>query len=208
MTGVARTLPLIGPRAGLAEAFTQPSELTTFAVVYCQRRHDEHHSRPSEDRTRAHHSATALTIATIPARIASGSSGHSLTTSASSGESCSLLRQWVHQHDSPSSVSLCFSDGCGLSASFFTAAEGWGNFSQERRGQTQRNELHVRYGRLPLSQSSLGLPAKATSAKATVKLAGKTILTKANVVGGAVTIALPDVTPQKGQTLTVETTWQ
>lgn len=45
---------------------------------------------------------------------------------------------------------------------FFTAAEGWGNISQTRQGQTQQNEVAVKYGRLMLKELRISVPSAAT----------------------------------------------
>jgi len=91
--------------------------------------------------------------------------------------------------------------------SFFTTAEGWGSFSQKREGHTQRNELTVAYGRLPLRQLSLGLPEAVTSAKASVSIDGKAVACSSQCIDGKMLLTPPSVTLERGQKLAVEVTW-
>jgi hypothetical protein len=49
-------------------------------------------------------------------------------------------------------------------ASFFSAAEGWGLFTQRRRGGVQDVKIEVRYGQLRVREIVLSAPAGATSA--------------------------------------------
>jgi hypothetical protein len=56
---------------------------------------------------------------------------------------------------------------------FFTAAEGWGNISQERSAGQQVNTISLVYGKLRLKQLSVELPGKAK--KVQLMLDGKPI---------------------------------
>jgi non-lysosomal glucosylceramidase len=47
--------------------------------------------------------------------------------------------------------------------SFFTAAQGWGTFSQSRRRRHQEDTLHLAYGRLELREIRLSVPGEARS---------------------------------------------
>lgn len=59
--------------------------------------------------------------------------------------------------------------------SFFTAAEGWGLFVQQRTAQTQRDAIEVRHGRLRLRELTFSLPAGSEQATARLILDGHTI---------------------------------
>jgi non-lysosomal glucosylceramidase len=92
--------------------------------------------------------------------------------------------------------------------SLFTTAEAWGTFSQNREEGKQRNELLICYGKLPLEQLSLGLPPTAGSVRRAVRLDEGLLETSGRLVGCTRVIVLPNLTLQKGQTLTVEMNWQ
>lgn len=82
----------------------------------------------------------------------------------------------------------------------FTAAEGWGTFSQQREGPTQRATVDVRWGRLRLRSLALELPAGARPAKVTVRL-GEQTLAAAHAVDGSrctVTFASEITVPEGG----------
>jgi uncharacterized protein (DUF608 family) len=66
----------------------------------------------------------------------------------------------------------------------FTAAEGWGTFSQRREGGTQRATVEVRWGRLRLRSLALELPAGMRADKVTV-LAGDRNVTAARKTDGS-----------------------
>jgi uncharacterized protein (DUF608 family) len=59
-------------------------------------------------------------------------------------------------------------------ASFFTAAEGWGLFTQRRQGETQTGVIGLRYGKLTLRSLTLEIPEGQQVTKAVVRTtAGK-----------------------------------
>ena len=58
-------------------------------------------------------------------------------------------------------------------ASFFTAAEGWGLFRQNRAAAVQQATIDLHYGRLRLEMLVLQLPAQMQTAGVSVMLAGK-----------------------------------
>ncbi len=55
----------------------------------------------------------------------------------------------------------------------FTAAEGWGTFTQRREGSTQIDRLDVRWGKLQLQTLAFDLPRDARAKTVTVTVAGK-----------------------------------
>jgi hypothetical protein len=57
----------------------------------------------------------------------------------------------------------------------FTAAEGWGTFSQERVGPSQRHTIEVRWGQLRLKSLAFELSKEARPGKVAVKLQDRTI---------------------------------
>ena len=59
--------------------------------------------------------------------------------------------------------------------SFFTAAEGWGLFSQRIDKQRQTEQIHLRYGRLALRELRFELPAGIDAGKVTVLLGEKAL---------------------------------
>ena len=85
---------------------------------------------------------------------------------------------------------------------FFAGPEGWGSLRQTREGQTQRNELSVQEGRLPVTEITLAPAAAPTRVK--VECGGKTIPSALSFNAGVAVIALKrQVTVQAGQTLVV-----
>jgi hypothetical protein len=85
---------------------------------------------------------------------------------------------------------------------FFAGPEGWGSVRQSREGQTQRNELSVREGRLGVAEIALAPGAAPKSAK--VECGGKTIpSTFAFNAGVAVVAFNRPVVVEAGQTLLV-----
>ena len=92
--------------------------------------------------------------------------------------------------------------------SFFSAAEGWGTFAQKRAGKEQRNALEVKWGKLRLSELSLGLPPGAGKATASIQLGNARAEAKCRVVAGKLIVTIePPLTMEAGSTLGVETRW-
>jgi uncharacterized protein (DUF608 family) len=86
----------------------------------------------------------------------------------------------------------------------FTAAEGWGTFSQKREAGEQRSLIDLKHGRLRLRTLAIQAPEKGAAAKVTVTAAGKNIEAKPTFDSGRLQLALPtDVTLEAGQKLEV-----
>ncbi len=84
----------------------------------------------------------------------------------------------------------------------FTAAEGWGSFSQKRTGGVQRNEIALRWGRLRLT--SVGLEVEKKPASVNVRLAGRDIPVKAAFEKGSMQLAFDEAVILKaGEALAV-----
>lgn len=86
--------------------------------------------------------------------------------------------------------------------SFFSASEGWGSLTQNRKGNGQHNEIKVEEGTLKVAR--LRLDTAAPPKHATVKVAGKTVpaALKADLAGVFLDLTAP-VVLKAGQTLTV-----
>ena len=84
----------------------------------------------------------------------------------------------------------------------FTAAEGWGSFSQKLEAGKLNAEIALKWGQLRLRSISLATEAKPTSA--TIVANGKTIPSELVFADGTVTLTLSeDLTLTAGQTLAV-----
>ncbi len=59
--------------------------------------------------------------------------------------------------------------------SAFITAQGWGTFSQKRKGDTQTETLGLNYGRLNLKQMAFDIPAGKTAADVKLKVSGKRV---------------------------------
>jgi hypothetical protein len=85
----------------------------------------------------------------------------------------------------------------------FTAAEGWGTFSQKITGGTLEAKLAVKFGKVPLKTIALTLPASGPrGAKVTAALDGKPLAATISLAGDRATVALA-ATVKAGQTLVV-----
>ncbi len=85
---------------------------------------------------------------------------------------------------------------------FFSAAEGWGTFSQRRRGRRLEVSLEVAHGRVRLAQFSVALPAGTTARAVAVRLGSHEIEPVAAVVDGQLVLDFgPAVTVGPGQGL-------
>jgi hypothetical protein len=71
--------------------------------------------------------------------------------------------------------------------SFFTTAEGWGNFSQTTTGNVQQNSIELAYGKLALSTINLVVDNEATQ-NASVSLNGQKVNSSFKTEGNRVTI--------------------
>jgi uncharacterized protein (DUF608 family) len=86
--------------------------------------------------------------------------------------------------------------------SLFTAAEGWGLFSQKREGNTQTERIEVRSGRLRVKTLVFELPEGRAAAQVTVKANGRAVESTHALDGGRVTITLAaEVTITEGQSI-------
>ncbi|MCL3781043.1 hypothetical protein EMN47_11705 [Prolixibacteraceae bacterium JC049] len=83
---------------------------------------------------------------------------------------------------------------------FFTAAEGWGNITQNRKGSRQVNTIEVVNGKLFLNKVKFSI-TKGKSAKVTLN--GKKIDTKVSILNNHITIDQLDVNMIAGDKLTV-----
>ncbi len=87
----------------------------------------------------------------------------------------------------------------------FTAAEGWGSYSQKSEVGGQRSEIRVKWGSLRLRTISLATPAKPGSA--TVKVGDKTTTSSLSWQDGKATITLTnEVVITAGQSLEINLT--
>jgi non-lysosomal glucosylceramidase len=86
----------------------------------------------------------------------------------------------------------------------FTAAEGWGTFSQERDGPTRRAKLDIRWGRLRLRSLALELPAGVRPTKVTARLGDRTVAATHAVDAGRCTVTFAsEITLPEGSSLEV-----
>jgi len=91
--------------------------------------------------------------------------------------------------------------------SFFTAAEGWGMFSQHRNETRQQEKIELKWGKLRLRQLIFTLPQNARPAKVSVRAAGKAIEATHALQGERLYINLAsDTTLQAGESLEVTIT--
>ncbi len=87
----------------------------------------------------------------------------------------------------------------------FTAAEGWGSFSQTRSGgAVQREKIEVKWGRLRVRTLAFAVPEGATPARVTVTAAGKAVEAKHAFEDGRVRIDLgEEVAVKEGEAIEV-----
>jgi non-lysosomal glucosylceramidase len=84
----------------------------------------------------------------------------------------------------------------------FTAAEGWGTFTQKCEGQVQRETVEVRWGRLRLRSLAFELPAGARPATVSVRLGEKNVAATHQLDGSRCRVVLAsDITVPAGQSL-------
>lgn len=87
----------------------------------------------------------------------------------------------------------------------FTAAEGWGSFAQTRKEGLQREQLHLRWGRLSLKTVAFHIPADWKGADVIVRLGDTTIDSKTVLGKERVEIELAEpLTLSRGEKLDVE----
>jgi hypothetical protein len=86
----------------------------------------------------------------------------------------------------------------------FTAAEGWGTYSQKRDGATHQATLEVRWGRLRLRTMTFELPAGARPAQVNVRFRDRVIAATHTVDGTRCTVSLAsEITVPEGSSLQV-----
>jgi hypothetical protein len=89
-------------------------------------------------------------------------------------------------------------------ASFFTAAEGWGLFTQKRRQNRQTERIEVRYGELRVRTMIFQLARDTEPSSVTVSVGRTEIKAVHTVRDGGIVISLPSpVVVDEGQALTV-----
>jgi len=88
--------------------------------------------------------------------------------------------------------------------SFFTAAQGWGLFSQKRCSNRQTDRIEITYGNLKLSKMIFELPGKTKPAKVKVQAAGKTLKSQFGYDNTQLTILLAKpITINAGQAINI-----
>jgi uncharacterized protein (DUF608 family) len=88
--------------------------------------------------------------------------------------------------------------------SSFTAAEGWGTFSQKREGTTQQEKIELRWGRLRLRSLAFSLPEAWRLSQVKVAVAGRSVPATHQAQGQRVTIMLSrEVTVNEGESIEV-----
>ncbi|HON91745.1 MAG TPA: GH116 family glycosyl hydrolase [Sedimentisphaerales bacterium] len=86
----------------------------------------------------------------------------------------------------------------------FTAAEGWGSFSQTRKDTTQQETIELRWGRLALKTLAFAIPQTWKAARVEIQINDKTLSDKTLVSDGRVTIELDKrMTLAQGDRMTV-----
>ncbi|MGB9625937.1 MAG: GH116 family glycosyl hydrolase, partial [Phycisphaerae bacterium] len=92
--------------------------------------------------------------------------------------------------------------------SFFSTAEGWGQFAQKRSGNLQTNCLSVACGRCEIERLELALPAGAKTARAAAAVGERTLSPKVSVCEGAAVLAFDvPVILRADETLNVSIEW-
>jgi hypothetical protein len=86
----------------------------------------------------------------------------------------------------------------------FTAAEGWGTFSQRREGAKQIETIDLRYGRLRLKTLTFAVPENRPPARVEVRLNGHAVEASLRTSGGRAVLTLsPETIVQSGENLEV-----
>jgi hypothetical protein len=84
----------------------------------------------------------------------------------------------------------------------FTAAEGWGSYTQRQSGNTMECGLEPKYGQVQLSSFSVDMPKGKKAKKVTVSLGGQTVSAKWEQKGDKMLISLQNrVTVKTGERL-------
>jgi hypothetical protein len=89
----------------------------------------------------------------------------------------------------------------------FTCAEGWGNFTQKRKGKIQNEKIDMRWGKLRLKSLAFAVPDNLRRVKVNVTAAGKPIAVDYALNDGRLDIILKkDLVLSEGQMLEVKIT--
>lgn len=75
---------------------------------------------------------------------------------------------------------------------FFSAAQGWGSFEQKVVGNVQQAVLEVKWGQLKLKEIALTLAGSTTPQAVTIKLGGRTLVSRLQIKEGRAHIVLQD----------------
>ncbi|MDR0756564.1 MAG: hypothetical protein LBF85_01810, partial [Tannerella sp.] len=87
----------------------------------------------------------------------------------------------------------------------FTAAEGWGSYSQRQSGNAMECVLESKHGQVQLSSFSVDAPKSRKAKKVTVTLGGQTVPAKLEQKGANVLVSLQSrVTVRAGERLVLE----
>ncbi|MDR1895884.1 MAG: glycoside hydrolase family 116 protein, partial [Prevotellaceae bacterium] len=87
----------------------------------------------------------------------------------------------------------------------FTAAEGWGSYTQTLSGNTMTCVLEPKYGQVQLSAFSVDAPKGKRVKSANVSLDGQTVSAKREQKGAAVSLSLPNrIVVKAGERLVLE----
>jgi uncharacterized protein (DUF608 family) len=93
-------------------------------------------------------------------------------------------------------------------ASFFTAAEGWGLFTQQRAARQQTARIELRYGQLRLKTLLFDLPKDAANPKVTLQHGARDVPATPALDGATLRLTLAKPIPlTEGDTLTLTAAW-
>jgi len=86
----------------------------------------------------------------------------------------------------------------------FTAAEGWGTFTQRRERSTQHETIALKWGRLSLRSLAFTIPKYATVSQVKISAAGKVLVGNHDLSDGRLVIKLETaITIEAGQAMTI-----
>jgi hypothetical protein len=87
----------------------------------------------------------------------------------------------------------------------FTAAEGWGTFTQTRARNVQTDQIEMRWGRLNVKTLAFAIPQRWPSAQAIVRCGDKVVESKSTLEDNRIVIALDEAKRlSEGQKLEIE----
>jgi len=90
----------------------------------------------------------------------------------------------------------------------FITAEGWGTFTQKRKGKAQAESLSLKYGQLNLRQMAFSLPAEKRANSVSAKIGGDVIKLDHRMKEDRVLITLAQtVIVTAGQPMEIEILW-